>query len=130
MVLCILRLMDMDAGSVSIDGVDLATVPHEYVRSRLNCVPQDAYIFGGTVRAAIDPEGVASDEQIQEALERVRLWDKVEQRGGLGADMDDKFFSQGETQLLVFARAMLRKSKVLILDEFTSRYGCFSVYVS
>lgn len=113
--------MNLDSGSITVDDIDLSTVPHEHIRTRLTTVPQDAYIFDGTVRLNVDPEETTSDEEIQQALEKVQLWTKVEQRGGLDAAMHDKFFSQGEMQLLVFARAMLRKSKVLILDEFTSR---------
>ncbi|KZL81674.1 abc transporter [Colletotrichum incanum] len=120
LVLCILRLMQLESGTITIDGVDLSTVPHEHVRSRLTAVPQDVFIFDGTVRLNVDPEKTATDEDIKKALENVRLWSKVEQRGGLDATIHDKFFSRGESQLLVFARAMLQKSKVLVLDEFTS----------
>ncbi|KAF6795321.1 ABC multidrug transporter [Colletotrichum sojae] len=120
LVLCILRLMQLDAGSIAVDGIDLSTVPHEHVRSRLAAVPQDAFIFEGTVRLNVDPEGTASDEEIRRVLDKVRLWSKVEQRGGLDAEIHEGFFSRGESQLLVFARAMLQRSRVLILDEFTS----------
>ena len=122
LVLCILRLMSLDSGSITVDDIDLSTVPHEHIRSQLTTVPQDAYILDGTVRLNVDPEETATDEEIKQVLDKVQLWAKIEQRGGLDATMNDKFLSQGEMQLLVFARAMLRKSKVLILDEFTSRY--------
>ncbi|KAK2038982.1 ABC transporter [Colletotrichum somersetense] len=120
LVLCILRLMQLDSGTISIDGVDLSTVPHEYLRSRLTAIPQDVFIFDGTIRSNVDPKKTASDENIKRALERVHLWGKIEQRGGLDVIINDAFFSRGESQLLVFARAMLMMSKVLILDEFTS----------
>ncbi|GKT77326.1 ABC multidrug transporter [Colletotrichum tofieldiae] len=112
--------MDLDSGSITIDGVDISNLPHEYVRSKLVAVPQESYIFDGTVRLNLDPTETAPDSEVMTVLERVQLWDKVEERGGLDAVIDDKFFSQGEAQLLVFARAMLRKGKVLILDEITS----------
>ncbi|KAK1984403.1 ABC transporter [Colletotrichum cereale] len=119
-VLCLLRLMDLDAGSITIDGVDVSTLPHEYVRSKLVAVPQESYIFDGTVRLNLDPGETAPDSEVVTVLKKVQLWDKVAERGGLDAVIDDRFFSQGEAQLLVFARAMLRKGKVLILDEISS----------
>ncbi|KAF6834099.1 ABC multidrug transporter [Colletotrichum musicola] len=120
LVLCLLRMLDLDAGSIAIDGIDLSSLPHEYVRSSLVAVPQESYVFDGTVRLNLDPGQSVPDTDVVEALKRVRLWDKVEGRGGLDAVIDGGFLSQGEAQLLVFARAMLRKSKVLILDEITS----------
>ncbi|KAF6819357.1 ABC multidrug transporter [Colletotrichum sojae] len=120
LVLCLLRMLDLDAGSIAIDGIDLSSLPHEYARSSLVAVPQESYVFDGTVRLNLDPGQSVLDTDVVEALKRVRLWDKVEGRGGLDAVIDGSFFSQGEAQLLVFARAMLRKSKVLILDEITS----------
>lgn len=113
--------MDLDSGTITIDDVDISTLPHEYVRSKIVGVPQESYIFDGTVRLNLDPGQTASDADITVVLKRVQLWDRVEERGGLDAVIDDRFFSQGEAQLLVFAGAMLRKGKVLVLDEITSR---------
>ncbi|KAI8257462.1 ABC transporter [Colletotrichum sp. SAR 10_77] len=128
-VLSLLRMLDLDGGSIIIDGIDLSTLPHEYVRSHLVAVPQESYIFDGSVRLNIDPTGTVPDSDVVEALDKVQLWGKVEERGGLDALIDDKLFSQGEAQLLVFARAMLRKGKVLILDEITSSLNDDSSHV-
>ncbi|KAM0522494.1 hypothetical protein ACHAPE_002084 [Trichoderma viride] len=133
--LSLLGLIARDSGKISIDGVDLATLPREYLRTRIVAVPQEAYILEGTVRLNLDPyrnqDGDAQstavdserrDNEIIAALERVGLWKKIEARGGLSAAIDDKFFSQGEAQLMILARAMLREgeSRVLLLDEATS----------
>ncbi|OHE98019.1 ABC transporter [Colletotrichum orchidophilum] len=120
LILCLLRMMNLDSGTITIDDVDISTLPHEYVRSKIVAVPQESYIFDGTVRLNLDPGQTASDSEITAVLEKVQLWGKVEERGGLEAVIDDRFFSQGEAQLLVFARAVLRKGRVLILDEITS----------
>ncbi|KAF7552267.1 hypothetical protein G7Z17_g4442 [Cylindrodendrum hubeiense] len=120
LTLCLLRLMDLDSGSIVIDGVNLTKLSHEYVRNKLVALPQQVFIMDASVRLNADPSEAVDDEEIIAALKRVQLWPKIEKRGGLDTVVDDNFFSQGEGQLLVFARAMLRKSKVLILDEFTS----------
>lgn len=122
LTLCLLRMMNLDTGSIRIDGVDLHSLPHEFVRTNLVALPQDSYVFDGTVRLNVDPNKASTDERIVEVLKKVKLWSKIEARGGLDNVIGDDFFSPGESQLLVFARALLRDSKILILDEFTSRY--------
>ncbi|TLD19247.1 hypothetical protein PspLS_09793 [Pyricularia sp. CBS 133598] len=120
LTMCLLRMMDLDDGAILIDGVDTATLPPDFVRSRLVAIPQSAYIFDGTVRLNVDPAGAAADEEIATVLREVRLWARVEALGGLDATIEHGVLSQGQAQLLVLARAMLRKGTILILDEATS----------
>jgi ABC-type multidrug transport system fused ATPase/permease subunit len=122
LTLCLLRLMELDSGSISIDGIDIARIPCNDLRASIVALPQDSHIFDDSLRKNIDPHGVSNDDAIMAALQKVRLWDKVLARGGLDIKINPDFFSQGETQLLVFARALIRESRILILDEFTSRY--------
>jgi ATP-binding cassette, subfamily C (CFTR/MRP), member 1 len=111
----------MDCGSITIDGVDIATVPRREIRSRLNTMPQDPFLLHGTIRYNIDPARIASDEDIRHILERLHLWDTVAQKGGLNTPLLDGMFSHGQRQILCLARAMVRKGKILIFDEITSR---------
>lgn len=114
-------MIDVDKGSIAVDDVELSSLEHEYVRTSLVAVPQEAYLFDGTVRLNVDPTECAGEKDIIQVLERVRLWPVVQRRGGLDVVIDSQFFSHGQKQLLSLARAMLRKSRVLVLDEVTSR---------
>ncbi|UKZ55509.1 hypothetical protein TrVGV298_009333 [Trichoderma virens] len=107
-------------GSISVDGVDLSTLTCAEVRSRINVVPQDPFLMPGTVRFNVDPLNGASDEDIVRALEDVRLWTMIDEQGGLDKELDLSSWSAGQKQLLCFARAMLKRSKILILDEAMS----------
>lgn len=121
LILSLLQMTEIIEGSISIDGVDLSTLSHARVRSRINVVPQGPFLLPGTVRFNLDPWGSASDEEVVRALERVRLKAFVDRKGGLDEEVDLESWSGGQKQLLCFARAMLRRSKILILDEAMSR---------
>ncbi len=76
-------MTDIHGGTITIDGIDLATLSRESVRQKLNVMPQDAMILFGSVRFNIDPSGQKSDEKILSALAEVGLLDLIESRGGL-----------------------------------------------
>lgn len=120
-MLTFLRMLELDRGFIAIDGVDISTLPHDYLRSRLVASPQEPYIMDASVRYNVDPFGQASDAEIQTVLERVQLWVKAQLIGGLDTVISQPLLSPGEAQLLVLARSMLRKSKVLLLDEPSGR---------
>ncbi|TAQ88798.1 hypothetical protein B7494_g2879 [Chlorociboria aeruginascens] len=123
LLLTLLRILEIQSGSILIDGVDLSTIPREKVRTSMTTIPQDPFIFNDTVRINADPTGVASDDKIISALSKVKLWDTIESRGGLDAQMKVQPLSHGQQQLFVLARAILCKDiiKILILDEATSQ---------
>ncbi|KAM0458751.1 hypothetical protein ACHAPV_005740 [Trichoderma viride] len=120
LILSLLKMLEIVEGSISIDGVDISTLSNAEVRSRLNVVSQDPFILPGSIRFNVDPLNHASDEDITQALRRVRLWSIVEEQGGVDEEMDLSSWSAGQKQLLCFARAMVKRSKILILDEAMS----------
>ena len=106
--------------SIAIDGIDITTIPRQLVRERLNAIPQEPFFIRGSIRANADPYHSHSDLSIISALQKVHLWSLTQSKGGLDAELDQEFFSHGQRQLFCLARAILRKSKVVLLDEVTS----------
>ncbi|KAI1180571.1 P-loop containing nucleoside triphosphate hydrolase protein [Nemania sp. FL0916] len=80
LLLSILRLVELDSGSIAIDGIDICTLPRETIRAKIIAIPQDTFVLNDSVRLNVDPSGIASDEKIRAALEKVQLWDIMESR--------------------------------------------------